>query len=179
MTAGPQAARPEAQVPPAEVRLDITGMTCASCATRIERKLNKLDGVQADVNYATEAATVRFDPARVDTDRLLGTVTAAGYSATLPAPRGRAAPAVPAPDGALRQRLLVSAALTLPVLLLSMIPALQFDDWQWLALTLASPVAVWGAWPFHRAAAVIARHGASTMDTLVSFGISAAYLWSL
>jgi Cu+-exporting ATPase len=178
VNAGPSEARPEAQFP-GEVRLDITGMTCASCAHRIERKLNKLDGVQASVNYATEAATVRFDPARVDTDRLLETVTAAGYSATLPAPPVDDEPAVADPDGALRQRLLVSAALTLPVLLLSMIPALQFDDWQWLALTLASPVAVWGAWPFHRAAAVNARHGASTMDTLVSIGISAAYLWSL
>src|SRR3954467_9212567 len=179
MTAGPQAARPEAQVPPAEVRLDITGMTCASCATRIERKLNKLDGVQADVNYATEAATVRYDPAVVDTDRLLETVAAAGYSAALPAPPADDEPAAAHPDGALRQRLLVSAALTLPVLLLSMVPALQFENWQWLALTLASPVAVWGAWPFHRAAVVNARHGASTMDTLVSIGISAAYLWSL
>ncbi|MGY1845297.1 heavy metal translocating P-type ATPase [Modestobacter sp. SYSU DS0875] len=159
-------------------------MTCASCANRIERKLNKLDGVQASVNYATEAATVRYDPARVDTDRLLDTVSAAGYSAALPPPpvAEEAAPvadAAPARDDALRQRLLVSAALALPVLLLSMVPALQFDNWQWLALTLASPVAVWGAWPFHRAAVVNARHGASTMDTLVSLGISAAYLWSL
>jgi Cu+-exporting ATPase len=178
MTAGPEAARPDAEVPPAEVRLDITGMTCASCANRIERKLNKLDGVQASVNYATEAATVRFDPARVDTDRLLETVAAAGYSAALPAPPVDE-PVREDPEAALRQRLLVSAALTLPVLLLSMVPALQFDNWQWLALTLASPVAVWGAWPFHRAAAVNARHGASTMDTLVSIGITAAYLWSL
>ncbi|WP_457140869.1 heavy metal translocating P-type ATPase [Modestobacter sp. SYSU DS0511] len=192
MTAGPQAApSDEAAQDPApqavrldEVRLDITGMTCASCANRIERKLNKLDGVQASVNYATEAATVRYDPARVDTDRLLETVSAAGYSAALPAPpvaeeTEPAADAAATPEDALRQRLLVSAALALPVLLLSMIPALQFDNWQWLALTLASPVAVWGAWPFHRAAVVNARHGASTMDTLVSLGISAAYLWSV
>ncbi|MGY1855570.1 heavy metal translocating P-type ATPase [Modestobacter sp. SYSU DS0290] len=183
MTAGPQAA-PSDETALDEVRLDITGMTCASCANRIERKLNKLDGVQASVNYATEAATVRYDPARVDTDRLLDTVSAAGYSAALPAPpvvedAGPAADAVPTREDALRQRLLVSAALALPVLLLSMIPALQFDNWQWLALTLASPVAVWGAWPFHRAAVVNARHGASTMDTLVSIGISAAYLWSV
>ena len=154
MTARPEAARPEAQSSPvevrSEVRLDITGMTCASCAHRIERKLNKLDGVQASVNYATEAATVRFDPARVDTDRLLQTVAAAGYSAALPAPPAAEHELVAAdPEAALRQRLLVSAALALPVLLLSMVPALQFDDWQWLALTLASPVAVWGAWPFH------------------------------
>nr|WP_249522609.1 heavy metal translocating P-type ATPase [Modestobacter marinus] len=161
-------------------------MTCASCANRIERKLNKLDGVQASVNYATEAATVRFDPDRVEADQLVATVAAAGYSAALPAPpvaEDAAAvadeTAAPTPEAALRQRLLVSAALTLPVLVLSMVPALQFDNWQWLALTLASPVAVWGAWPFHRAAVVNARHGASTMDTLVSIGISAAYLWSL
>jgi len=181
VTAGPSQARPEAQTPLDEVRLDITGMTCASCANRIERKLNKLDGVQASVNYATEAATVRFDPARVDTDRLLETVAAAGYSAALPAPppADEASTGLPDPVAPLRQRLLISAALALPVLVLSMVPALQFDDWQWLALTLASPVAVWGAWPFHRAAVVNARHGASTMDTLVSIGISAAYLWSL
>ena len=167
---------------PEEVRLDITGMTCASCANRIERKLNKVEGVQASVNYATEAATVRFDPAAVDTDTLLATVAAAGYTATLPAdaaPEDDADEEQPDEDRDLRQRLLVSAALALPVLVLSMVPALQFDDWQWLALTLASPVAVWGAWPFHRAAAVNARHGASTMDTLVSIGIVAAYLWSL
>ena len=186
MSAGPEAARTQAQTPldeaRTEVRLDIAGMTCASCANRIERKLNKLDGVQASVNYATEAATVRFDPATVDTDRLLATVEAAGYSATLPAPPSaeeQPASAGADPEAPLRQRLLVSAALTLPVLLLSMVPALQFDNWQWLALTLASPVAVWGAWPFHRAAVVNARHGAGTMDTLVSIGISAAYLWSL
>ncbi|MEU2349460.1 heavy metal translocating P-type ATPase [Modestobacter sp. NPDC049651] len=180
MTAGPSAARPEAQLPD-EVRLDITGMTCASCANRIERKLNKLDGVQASVNYATEAATVRFDPARVGTGRLLETVAAAGYGATLPAPPAAddAGEPAPEPTDPLRQRLLVSAALALPVVVLSMVPALQFTDWQWLALTLASPVAVWGAWPFHRAAVVNARHGASTMDTLVSIGIAAAYLWSL
>ncbi|WP_438819500.1 heavy metal translocating P-type ATPase, partial [Modestobacter versicolor] len=180
MTAGPEAARPAAQLPD-EVRLDITGMTCASCANRIERKLNKLDGVQASVNYATEAATVRFDPELVDTDRLLATVAAAGYSAALPAPpvEDETEAVADDPEAALRQRLLVSAALALPVLVLSMVPALQFDNWQWLALTLASPVAVWGAWPFHRAAVVNARHGASTMDTLVSIGISAAYLWSL
>jgi Cu+-exporting ATPase len=184
MTPGPQAVRPDDASPRDEVRLDITGMTCASCATRIERKLNKLDGVQASVNYATEAATVRFDPARVAPDQLLATVSAAGYAATLPPPAtapedGATGPDDADPDAALRQRLLVSAALTLPVLLLSMVPALQFENWQWLVLTLASPVAVWGAWPFHCAAVVNARHGASTMDTLVSIGITAAYLWSL
>ena len=193
MTAGPDAAPAGPPVGDAaaldEVRLDITGMTCSSCANRIERKLNKLDGVQASVNYATEAATVRFDPDRVAPDQLLATVSAAGYSATLPPPPAATpstggsvdggAEDVADPDAALRQRLLVSAVLTLPVLLLSMVPPLQFTNWQWLALTLASPVAVWGAWPFHRAAVVNARHGASTMDTLVSIGISAAYLWSV
>jgi len=183
MSAGPEAARSDPQAPldevRSEIRLDITGMTCASCANRIERKLNKLDGVQASVNYATEAATVRFDPARVGTDRLLETVSAAGYSAALPAPPMDDEPAPVAPEAALRQRLLISAALALPVLVLSMVPAWQFDNWQWLALILASPVVVWGAWPFHRAAVVNARHGASTMDTLVSIGITAAYLWSL
>ncbi len=175
-----------------EVRLDIAGMTCASCATRIERKLNKVPGVQASVNYATEAATVRYDPAAVDTQRLLATVATAGYTATVPAPpaepaaedgSGGSAPAVDdgpdQADQALRQRLIVSATLALPVLVLSMLPPLQFDNWQWLALALAGPVAVWGAWPFHRAAVVNARHGASTMDTLVSIGITAAFLWSL
>ncbi|QXG75393.1 cadmium-translocating P-type ATPase [Modestobacter sp. L9-4] len=180
MTAGPEAARSEARSPMDEVRLDITGMTCASCANRIERKLNKLDGVAASVNYATEAATVRFDPARVDTGRLLDTVAAAGYSAALPVPPAdddRDAPV--APEFALRQRLLVSAVLALPVVLLSMVPAWQFTNWQWVALAMATPVVLWGAWPFHRAAVVNARHGASTMDTLVSIGITAAYLWSL
>jgi Cu+-exporting ATPase len=133
----PEAARSDAQAPLGEVRLDITGMTCASCANRIERKLNKLDGVQASVNYATEAATVRFDPARLDTGRLLETVAAAGYSAALPAPPAVDEPVdepahEPAgaadPEAALRQRLLVSAALTVPVLLLSMVPALQFEN---------------------------------------------------
>jgi Cu+-exporting ATPase len=181
MTAGHRAAPSDDASPLAEVRLDIAGMTCASCANRIERKLNKLDSVQASVNYATEAATVRFDPARVGTDRLLAVVSDAGYSAALPvppAPDDETTPA-PDPDAALRRRLLVSAVLAAPVLILSMVPALQFDNWQWLALTLASPVAVWGAWPFHRAAVLSARHGTSTMDTLVSIGITAAYLWSL
>jgi len=165
-----------------EVRLDITGMTCASCANRIERKLNKLEGVRASVNYATAAATVRFDPDAVDTGTLLAAVASAGYAASLPAPPAEepaAGPEEPAEDRDLRRRLVVSAALALPVLVLSMVPPLQFQNWQWLALTLASPVAVWGAWPFHRAAVVNARHGASTMDTLVSLGIVAAYLWSL
>ncbi|MFJ6677956.1 heavy metal translocating P-type ATPase [Microbacterium sp. NPDC091382] len=151
-------------------------MTCASCATRIERKLNKLPGVEASVNYATEKARVRADG--VETTQLIATVEAAGYGATVPAPE-------PEPTQAddetkpLRQRLLISAALSLPVALMSMIPALQFENWQWLALTLAAPVAVWGAWPFHRAAAVNLRHGAATMDTLISLGVIASFGWSL
>ena len=165
---------------PAAVELEIAGMTCASCANRIERKLNKLDGVTATVNYATEKAKVTF-PDTVSTEELVRTVEAAGYSATLPRAAGSDAPEEPALDPAqqLRQRLVVSAALTVPVLLLSMVPALQFESWQWLALTLASPVVVWGALPFHRAAWTNLRHGASTMDTLISLGTLAAYGWSL
>jgi Cu+-exporting ATPase len=160
------------------LELPITGMTCASCANRIERKLNKLEGVEASVNYATERATVDFDSAVVEPERLLETVRAAGYEARLPVATEEPAdePDVPSP---LRQRLLVSAALTLPVLLLSMVPPLQFDNWQWAVLALASPVVIWGAWPFHRAALLNARHATATMDTLVSIGVLAAYVWSL
>ncbi len=159
-------------------------MTCASCANRIERKLNKLEGVTATVNYSTEKAKVAY-PVTLGTDVLLATVESAGYAAQLPTPPGAAA------DGgdddasgdpeldALRQRLLISTALSLPVVLLSMVPALQFDNWQWASLTLAAPVAVWGAWPFHRAAYVNLRHRATTMDTLVSVGVLAAFGWSL
>jgi P-type Cu+ transporter len=163
------------------VDLAVTGMTCASCANRIEKKLNKLVGVQATVNYATEQASITYDPASVDTDDLIATVQSIGYDATLPAPpNAEEAPIVGAdPVAALRQRLIISAALALPVAALSMIPALQFDNWQWLALTLASPVAVWGAWPFHRAAALNLRHRATTMDTLISVGTLAAFVWSL
>jgi Cu+-exporting ATPase len=157
--------------------LPITGMTCASCASRIERRLNKLDGVAATVNYATEKASVDYDPAAVAPEDLLGAVEAAGYAAALPA----AEPPVEEPDPTrdLRIRLVVSAVLSLPVLLISMIPALQFDRWQWLVLQLATPVVIWGAWPFHRAAWTNLRHGAATMDTLISVGVLAAYGWSL
>jgi Cu+-exporting ATPase len=164
------------------VDLPITGMTCASCASRIERKLNKLAGVSASVNYATERAAVDFDPRAVQPAELLDAVAAAGYQATLPRP---AQVGTPAPDGepdetaALRRRLIVSAALALPVLVLSMVPALQFDNWQWLALNLATPVVLWGAWPFHRAAWANLRHGAATMDTLISVGTLAAWGWSV
>jgi Cu+-exporting ATPase len=164
----------------ASVELAIGGMTCASCAARVERKLNKLAGVQATVNYATEKASVRFDPSAVGPDVLVRTVREAGYTAALPrAGAGRAAGHPRRAADPLRRRLLVSAALAAPVLAVSMVPALQLDGWQWLALALASPVAVWGAWPFHRAAAAGARHGTATMDTLVSLGVAAAYLWSV
>ncbi len=163
-----------------DVELAITGMTCASCANRIERKLNKLDGVTATVNYATEKAKVSY-PASVSTDDLLRTVEQAGYAAALPAPAGSDT----AVDGEaterdpLRDRLVISAVLSVPVVALAMVPSWQFDYWQWLSLTLAAPVVVWGAWPFHRAAWTNLRHGATTMDTLVSVGVLAAFGWSL
>ena len=170
--------------------LPVQGMTCASCAARIEKKLNRMDGVQAYVNYATGTAHVEY-PAELDPAEIVATVERTGYKAELPPPP---APEGQAPDGdsggagddevdpettSLRQRLVVGALLSLPVLLLAMVPQLRFDNWQWISLTLASPVAVWAAWPFHRAAAVNARHGATTMDTLISVGVTAAYLWSL
>jgi Cu+-exporting ATPase len=161
----------------AHLELPITGMTCASCASRVERRLNRLDGVTATVNYATERATVDFDPDAVAPEQLVEAVEAAGYEAALPDPQPEAA-AQPEPDPLLR-RLVVSALLSLPLLPISMIPALQFDNWQWLALNLATPVVLWGAWPLHRAAWANLRHGAATMDTLVSVGVLAAWLWSL
>ncbi|MFI9818851.1 heavy metal translocating P-type ATPase, partial [Saccharothrix variisporea] len=163
-----------------QVELSITGMTCASCANRIERKLNKLEGVTATVNYATEKAKVTFEG--VDPAALIATVEAAGYGATLPTPANEQAEASAEevdPTASLRQRLLVSVVLTVPVVVLAMVPAWQFDFWQWISLTLAAPVIVWGAWPFHRAAAVNLRHGAATMDTLVSLGTLAAFAWSV
>jgi P-type Cu+ transporter len=166
------------------VELPITGMTCASCANRIERKLNKLDGVSATVNYATEKATVDYDPGVAAPDDLLGAVEAAGYQAALPAAaaaRGGGQQHEPAEDetAALRRRLVISAVLSLPVLVLAMVRALQFDSWQWLSLQLATPVVIWGAWPFHKAAFANARHATATMDTLISVGVLAAWLWSL
>ena len=165
------------------VDLQIGGMTCASCAARVEKKLNKLDGVRASVNYSTERAHVSY-PEQITTDDLIARVEATGYTATLP----QAAPPVsgrdeeaPEPDetAALRQRLTVSAVLTLPVLVLSMIAPLQFDNWQWLSLALAAPVVVWGALPFHQATWTNLRHGAVTMDTLISVGTLSAFGWSL
>ncbi|MFF3015292.1 heavy metal translocating P-type ATPase [Streptomyces sp. NPDC057939] len=168
----------------AEVELMIGGMTCASCAARIEKKLNRMDGVTATVNYATEKARVSY-AGDVRVADLIATVVKTGYTAEEPPPPApeveteATAPVADPESAALRQRLLVSATLALPVVLLSMIPALQFDNWQWLSLTLASPVVVWGGLPFHRAAWTNARHGAATMDTLVSVGTLAAYAWSL
>jgi Cu+-exporting ATPase len=166
-----------------DVELAITGMTCASCATRIERKLNRMPGVEASVNYATEKARVQADG--VSVADLIRTVSDAGYAASVPAPPEPEVTDQTSATGddpeivTLRRRLAISGALALPVAVLSMVPAWQFEYWQWLALTLTAPVAVWGAWPFHRAAAVNARHGAATMDTLISLGVIAAFGWSL
>ena len=182
--------------------LQIGGMTCASCAARVERRLNKLDGVEASVNYATELARVTA-PLAISIDDLTREVEATGYQVIPPPPPvGGAAHTHPGHGGAasptagdvaadpqshhaeledrdLRQRVLISGALTLPVFLLAMVPPLQFDHWQWISLTLAAPVVAWGGWPFHKAAWVNLRHGAATMDTLISVGTLAAFGWSL
>ncbi|MDQ0380426.1 heavy metal translocating P-type ATPase [Amycolatopsis thermophila] len=167
--------------PARDVELAIGGMTCASCAMRIERKLNKLDGVTATVNYATEKAKVTF-PAGLDPATLVAQVEAAGYTATVPQPKT----AEPQPEAAeadptasLRQRLVGSLVLSVPVIVLAMVPAWQFTYWQWISLTLAAPVIVWAAGPFHKAAWANLRHGAATMDTLISMGTLAAFAWSL
>ncbi|WP_092612252.1 heavy metal translocating P-type ATPase [Raineyella antarctica] len=158
-------------------------MTCASCANRIERKLNKLEGVTATVNYATEKAHVTV-PEGYDPALLVATVAEAGYTATLPRPAGTDTDQ-DLPDRrdveltALRQRLVGAVVLSVPVILMAMVPALQFTNWQWLSLALASPVIVWAAWPFHKATWTNLRHGSATMDTLVSVGTGAAFLWSL
>ncbi|MDT5178277.1 MAG: P-type Cu+ transporter [Mycobacterium sp.] len=152
------------------VTLSVDGMTCASCAARIEKRLNRIDGVHASVNFATEQASVDF-PDDVTAEQLVAAVAATGYTATVDRPEHQQ------DDGYLR-RLVASAALSLPVLAVSMIPAWRFDGWQWLALALTTPVVAWGAWPFHRAAVANLRHGAATMDTLVSVGVLASYLWS-
>ncbi|OKJ06842.1 heavy metal translocating P-type ATPase [Kitasatospora sp. CB01950] len=169
---------PAAPAGPRErVELAIGGMTCASCAARVEKKLNRLDGVEASVNFATEKARVDFGPGTSVAD-LIAAVEKTGYTAELPPPP-EPEPEPEAVQDPLRDRLLISAALSLPVVLLSMVPALQFDNWQWLAFALAGPVVVYGGWPFHRAAWTNARHGAATMDTLVSLGTLAAFGWSV
>ncbi|MGW1538963.1 heavy metal translocating P-type ATPase [Streptomyces sp. NPDC002309] len=166
--------------PVSEVELLIGGMTCASCAARVEKKLNRMDGVSATVNYATEKARISF-PAGTEVADLIATVVKTGYTAAEPSPPQPEPDATPRdPELApLRQRLIVSVLLATPVVLLAMVPALQFDYWQWLSLTLAAPVVVWGALPFHKAAWTNARHAAATMDTLVSVGTLAAFGWSL
>ena len=168
-----------------DVQLDIGGMTCASCAARIEKRLNKLDGVTASVNYTTEKAKITVTDSTLTPQDLIAQVESAGYTANV------ARPAVPGstsdaaitelddPTSALRHRLVTSAILAFPVVLLAMVPTLQFDAWQWLSLTLAAPVVTWGAWPFHRAAWSNLRHGTATMDTLISVGTLAAFGWSL
>ncbi|MBN0048152.1 cadmium-translocating P-type ATPase [Streptomyces actuosus] len=167
----------------AEIELLIGGMTCASCAARVEKKLNRMDGVSATVNFATEKAKISY-PAGIEVADLVATVVRTGYTAEEPAPPRPEEPEPAESDTdpelmALRTRLLVSAVLAAPVVLLAMVPGLQFDNWQWLSLTLAAPVVVWGGLPFHRAAWTNLRHGASTMDTLVSLGTLAAFGWSL
>ncbi|MFI8433693.1 heavy metal translocating P-type ATPase [Streptomyces sp. NPDC079020] len=174
----------------AEVELAIGGMTCASCAARIEKKLNRMDGVEATVNYATEKAKVSYRGEDISVQDLIATVEATGYTAQEPAPRaqgpgstaGGPGDAEAAEDDALRplrQRLLTAVLLAVPVIAMSMVPAFQFDYWQWLSLTLTAPVVTYAAWPFHRAAWTNAKHGAATMDTLISVGTSAAFLWSV
>lgn len=165
------------------IELRIGGMTCASCANRIERTLNKIDGVAATVNYATEKATVTV-PDGYDPAQLLAEVENAGYSAALPTPEK---PAPPGETGetddpdmvSLRHRLTGSVLLSVPVIAMAMIPTLQFTYWQWASLVLAAPVIVWAAWPFHRAAWANLRHATATMDTLISLGTLSAFLWSL
>ncbi|TJZ76957.1 copper-translocating P-type ATPase [Rhodococcus oryzae] len=171
----------------ASIELAIGGMTCASCAARIEKRLNKMEGVTATVNYATEKAKVVFDPAVTSAD-LVAEVEKAGYSATVPQPpsadRDSDADAEPEDEqsralAALRTRLIVSAILSVPVIAMAMIPALQFSNWQWLSLTLAAPVIVWAGLPFHKATWANLKHGAATMDTLITIGTGSAFLWSL
>jgi len=161
--------------PGIQLDLAIDGMTCASCVARVEKRLGRIDGVTASVNLATERARVTA-PASIDPALLVAEVQKAGYGAHV---IEAVEPPRDASSSALRLRLIVSAALTVPVVLLAMIPAWQFWGWQWVSLLLATPVVLWGGWPFHRSAAINLRHGAATMDTLVSLGTAAAYLWSV
>lgn len=181
-----------------QIDLGVTGMTCTSCSARVERKLNKVDGVDATVNFATESASVSYDPDKVDPDALIEVVRGAGYDAftvadeedfaeegdtgasTSTGPSESPQDAARAREAAdLKHRVIISALLTVPIVLLSMIPALQFTNWQWAVLTMATPVFFWGGAPFHRATFINLRHGSFTMDTLITLGTSAAYLWSL
>ena len=156
------------------VELALEGMTCASCAARIEKRLNKLGGVSASVNFASEQVAVAYDPGQVSVEDLIASVEAAGYHASLPQEAiGAEDPAAP-----YRRRLIVAVALSVPLALMAMVPALQFAGWKWVSLALATPVVFWSGWPFHRAAAVNARHGVATMDTLISVGTLAAWGWS-
>jgi P-type Cu+ transporter len=156
----------------ATIQLELEGMTCAACAARIDRALNKLDGVEASVNFATEKAAVRYDDGRVALENLVGAVEGAGYGASLTRAEGEG-------GSRLGLRLAVAAALTVPVALIAMVPPLGFDGWEWVALALTTPVWAWAGWPFHRAALKSLRHGGATMDTLISLGTTAAYVWSL
>lgn len=165
----------------AVIDLDITGMTCASCANRIEKKLNKQEGVTATVNYATEKAHIETgEGAATDADPYIAIVEKLGYGGSVPKPEKPAGddPAAKELRG-LKRRLVVAIALATPVILLAMIPPLQFDYWQWISFALATPVILWAGWPFHKATWVNLKHGAATMDTLITVGTSAAYLWSL
>ncbi|RMI86710.1 copper-translocating P-type ATPase [Streptomyces sp. ZS0098] len=182
-TTAPEAPAAAGQPALSEVELLIGGMTCASCAARVEKKLNRMDGVTATVNYATEKARISYPPG-IEVADLITTVVKTGYTAEEPAPprqddEGDTVSGADPETAALRARLVVSGLLSLPVVVLAMVPSLQFDNWQWLSLTLAAPVVVWGAAPFHRAAWTNLRHGAATMDTLVSVGTLAAFGWSL
>jgi len=170
------------EVTPERLELPVEGMTCSSCANRIERKLNKLDGVTAAVNYATEKAAVQFDPAQASAEDLLSAVKAAGYTAKLPRPPGDASAdevAETDPTRKLRQRLIGATALSIPLLLISMVSPLQFRNWQWLAFELATPVVFWAGWPFHQTAWQNLKHATATMDTLISVGTLAAWGWSV
>src|SRR6266511_2829978 len=176
-----EATRTGLPVATGRVELEIGGMTCGSCAARIEKKLNRLDGVTASVNFATEKATVTY-PASLGPDDLIATVEKTGYTARVPAPVGPVVePQASTVDdlAVLRRRLLVSLALSVPVIVLAMVSPLQFRDWQWLSAILAAPVVAWGGWPFHRAAFTNLRHRAATMDTLISVGTLAAFGWSM
>ena len=171
------------KIGPERLSLPIEGMTCSSCASRVEKRLNRIDGVAATVNFATARASVSYDPGRVDPEELVEAVGETGYVATLPAAAGAATDTDAGDEedstAQLRRRLVFAAVLSLPVLLLSMIEPLQFENWQWLALQLATPVVLWAGWPFHQAAWQNLRHGAATMDTLISVGTLAAWGWSL